>query len=266
MSQEQEWKPYPRAGYNPIYHLVGVALRLFFRLYARWKVVGLENVARTGGLLLAANHASYLDPPLLGAALYGYRRLWIMAKAELWQSRLMAFLCDRCMGFPIRRHSADRATLRRVLDWLAQGEAVAMFPEGERTRDGLLHPALPGIALLAQKSGVPVVPVAILGTYEMLPANRKSIRRVPITIAFGKPLRFGPDAAREEITTAVMDAIAALMTANGRPTSPPTPAVGSREPQAASTEGAAGQTVAGQDARIERNAAVQPTNRGSGRR
>ena len=125
------------------------------------------------------------------------------------------------MARPIQRHTADRATLKQALDWLAKGEVVAMFPEGERTRTGHLQPAQPGIALLAQKSGAPVVPVALMGTYDMLPAHRKSLRRAQLKVVFGAPMTFAPKAEREEVTTKIMESIAALMTAHGRPTEPP---------------------------------------------
>lgn len=220
---EREWRPHPRAGHTFLYHLTGRLLRLFFRVYARWQVIGRENVPKTGGILLVANHASYLDPPLLGAALYGYRRIWCIAKSELWRSPILAYLLAHIKGYPIKRHTADRAALRQMLEWLAAGDAVTMFPEGERTRDGHLHAAQPGIALLVQKSGVPVVPVALLGTYAMLPAHRKSLRRVPLKVVFGTPLQFGPETTREEVTNTIMQTIASLMTANGQPTEPPVP-------------------------------------------
>ncbi len=220
-SARHEWQPNPRAGRHPIYHLAGILLRALFRVYGRWKIVGKENVPRTGGILLAANHASYLDPMLIGAALYRHRRVWMMGKREMWRNPLLAYINDRVMAFPVERHSADRAALRRALDWLAKGEAVMLFPEGERTRTGQLNPAQPGIALLAQKSGVPIVPVACVGTYEMWPADRKSIKRVPLTIAFGPPLTFAPDATRDEVMQAVMRSIADLLTANGQPTALP---------------------------------------------
>ena len=77
------------------------------------------------------------------------------------------------------------------------------------------------MALLVQKSGVPVIPVAIVGTYEMWPKGRKKLKRVPLTIAFGEPIHFGADATRDEITNTIMERIAALLTANGQPTDAP---------------------------------------------
>ena len=217
----QEWRSHPRAGHTFLYHLAGRALRLFFRVYGRWQIVGQENVPREGAVLLVANHASYLDPPILGASLYRVRRVWFLAKSELWENPALAFLLSHLMARPIQRHAADRATLKQALEWLAKGEAVAMFPEGERTRTGHLNPAQPGIALLAQRSGAPVVPVALLGTYDMLPAHRKSLRRAPLKVVFGAPFTFNPKATREEVTMTIMQAIAALMTAHGQPTEPP---------------------------------------------
>jgi 1-acyl-sn-glycerol-3-phosphate acyltransferase len=217
----EKWKPFPRAGHTLTYHVAGTLLRLFYWTYGRWRIVGLENVPRTGAVLLAANHVSLLDPPMVGAALFGYRRVRFMAKIELWSTRIGAFVMDRVMSFPVKRGTADRPTIRRTLEWLAQGDAIAIFPEGERSEDGTLQPAQPGIALLVQKSGVPVIPVAIVGTYEMWPRGRKSFRRVPLTIAFGKPIHFPPAAPREEITSTLMREIARLLTENGRPTAPP---------------------------------------------
>jgi 1-acyl-sn-glycerol-3-phosphate acyltransferase len=215
-----DWQPYPRAGHNITYYVAGTALRLFYWLYGRWKIVGLRNVPRTGGILLAANHASLLDPPMLGGALFGYRRVRFMAKIELWGTRVGRFVMDRVMGYPVKRGTADRPTIRRTLEWLAQGDAIAIFPEGERSEDGKLQPAQPGIALLVQKSGVPVIPVAIVGTYEMWPKGRKRFKRVPLTIAFGTPIEFPPNAGREEITSLLMARIAALLTENGQPSEP----------------------------------------------
>jgi 1-acyl-sn-glycerol-3-phosphate acyltransferase len=204
-----------------VHHLLARLLRLLFRVYGRWKVVGRENLPRTGPVLIAGNHASYIDPLLGFAALYGTRRAWGVARDDLWRHPVVAYLLDSIGVFPVKRNSADRTLIRRVLEKLEEGDMVALFPEGTRTEDGELNPAQPGIALLVQKSGAPVVPVALLGTYEMLPKHQKSLRRVPLTIAFGEPIHFPADATREQITTRIMAEIAALMTANGRPTLPP---------------------------------------------
>jgi len=203
--------------------IIGLLAQLFFRIYGRLKVVGIENVPRTGGVLIAGNHASNLDPVLGWASLRGYRHIWGIGKSELFKNKIMAY-CIHSMGaIPIRRGMVDRYVFKRTLELLAQGEAVGIFPEGTRTYDGLLNPGQPGIGLMIHKSGVPVVPAALIGTYEMLPRGGKFPRSVPLTMAFGKPILFPPDTSREVIAEAIMIEIAELLTANGRPMEPPAP-------------------------------------------
>ncbi len=205
------------------YHAFALLMRLWFRFYARWEIVGLENAPKAGPLLFAANHTSNLDPIMGWAALYGTRRMWGVAKSELYESPASAYLMA-CIGtIPAHRGKADRAMLRRALELLAAGETVGIFPEGTRSYDGKLNAPQPGIALLIQKSGAPVLPVGIIGTHEMLPRGAKKMRRVPLKIVFGSPMTFAPDARREAITGPIMTAIAALLTANGQPTDPPAP-------------------------------------------
>ena len=228
VAQQPEWKPFPRAGYTPFYYVAGTALRLFYGIYGRWKIKGIENVPRKGGVLLAGNHVSNLDPPMVGGALFGYRRVRFMAKIELWSTWIGHYVMDRIMSFPVKRGTADRPTIRRTLEWLAQGDAIAIFPEGERSEDGRLQPAQPGVALLVQKSGVPVIPVAIVGTHKMWPKGQKKLKRVRLTIAFGEPIHFPPNSSRKTITTVIMTAIADLLSANGQPTDPPPPLVEGR--------------------------------------
>jgi 1-acyl-sn-glycerol-3-phosphate acyltransferase len=203
--------------------VLAFVLRAFFRLYGRWRIIGRENIPKSGAVLLAANHASYLDPPLGWAAVYGTRRMWGVARADLWKGKLMTFIMDSFDSLPVKRGSGDRALLRRVLELLGEGKMVGIFPEGTRTFDGKLNPAQPGIALMVQKTGAPVVPVAIMGAYEMLPRGAKKLRRVPLKVIFGEPLRFEKTADRDLITTQIMAAIAQLMTAHGTPTDAPAP-------------------------------------------
>ena len=205
------------------YHLLARLMRLWLRIYARWEIIGIENVPRSGPLLIAANHTSNLDPLMGWAATYGTRRMWGVAKSELWENPASAYLMG-CIGtIPAHRGKPDRAMLRRALELLSVGEAVGIFPEGARSSDGKLNTPQPGVALLIQKSGAPVLPVGILGTHEMLPRGAKKLKRVPLKLVFGKPLTFPPDARRDEMLSAIMTAIAELMTVNGQPTEPPAP-------------------------------------------
>src|SRR5262249_11311470 len=98
--KSEEWQPYPYAQRNLTFHLAAHAFRLLFWRVGSCQMIGRENLPKTGGALLTANHASYLDPPLIGSVLYGYRRVWFMGKSEMWNSRLLGFFNDRVGGFP----------------------------------------------------------------------------------------------------------------------------------------------------------------------
>ena len=222
MSEIDVHRPYTLAHriFQPILAFI---LKAFFRLYNHWQVIGRENIPRTGGVLIAANHSSYIDPPLGWSAIYGTRRMWGVARADLWKGGFMTFLMDSFDSIPVRRGTADRAMLRRVLELLTDEKVVGIFPEGTRTYDGKLNLAQPGIALMIQKTGVPVVPAAFMGAYEMLPRGAKKLRRASIKVIFGEPLHFDKSASREEIAAKIMEAIAALMTAHGVPMEAPAP-------------------------------------------
>ena len=175
---------------------------LFFKVYGRWRVLGTENIPRTGAVLFAVNHASNLDPLLGWAAVYPHRILWGIAKEELFEPGLKKFLMECLRSIPVKRGAADRAMFRAALEVLANGDTLGIFPEGTRTHDGNLGSAQPGFTLIAQKSKAVLIPVALIGTYEMLPRGAKKLKRVPITVVFGKPIP--PDTPRELLGETVM--------------------------------------------------------------
>jgi 1-acyl-sn-glycerol-3-phosphate acyltransferase len=195
--------------------VLGLLTRLLFRVYGQGRVIGLENIPRTGGVILAANHASNLDPFLGWAITNRRRKMWGVAKVELWEHPVSRFAMQCVGAIPVRRGTADRTMIRAVLERLAKGEAVGIFPEGTRTTNGQLQAAQAGIGLLVQRSGVPVVPVAIIGTYAMLPPGQKRLKRARLTMIYGKPLTFGPYETREAIAAQVMAAIAQLIKESG---------------------------------------------------
>ncbi|EKP93891.1 lysophospholipid acyltransferase family protein [Thermaerobacter subterraneus] len=175
---------------------------LLFALGYRWDVRGLENVPARGPLLVIANHFSWLDPPLVGTVLP--RKVHFMAKQELFHSPVAAWVLRRLGAFPVRRGQPDRWALRHALTLLGQGKVVGLFPEGTRSR-GPLRPFEPGAALLAVKSGAPVLPVAITGPYRLG-------RRVRVRI--GRPFRVdraGGEGTIEAVAERMREAIAALL-------------------------------------------------------
>lgn len=177
------------------------------------EVIGLENVPREGAFILVANHASDLDPPFLGWAT-GHkigRVIHFMAKIEMQQWPIFGWLADRSGVFYVRRGEGDRGAQRTALELLAQGRPIGIFPEGTRSRDGRLRSGKPGTALLALRSGAPVVPAGIAGTQHLRPPGERLVRRHPITIRIGAPFVLGHQptgrldraalaAANEEIT------------------------------------------------------------------
>jgi 1-acyl-sn-glycerol-3-phosphate acyltransferase len=119
-------------------------------------------VPRSGGLVVASNHISFWDPPLVGAACP--RELHFLAKDELFDTPVLGPLIRSYHAIPIRRGVADLAGLSRAIEVIKGGEALLMFPEGSRMRDGELHPARPGVGMIAVSAEVPIVPCYIVGS------------------------------------------------------------------------------------------------------
>lgn len=188
------------------------------------RIEGVEHVPRSGAFLLVANHCSQLDPPLLGWAT-GYqvdRIVHFMAKDEMRRWPVIGWLADRAGVFFVRRGERDRAAQRLALDLLADGRPVGVFPEGTRSRDGRMRAARPGAALLAMRSGVPIVPVGIAGTNRLF--SGRLPRRSKVTFRIGEPftLEHQPTGRldREALTRGterIVAEIAALLPAGQRP-------------------------------------------------
>ena len=127
-----------------------------------WEIRGREHVPRKGGLIVAANHVSFWDPPLIGSALP--REAYFLAKEELFRTFGLGPLIRSVNAIPIRRGVADLSGLSRAMETLRRGEALLMFPEGSRMRDGELHPARPGVGMMAVHADALVVPCYISGS------------------------------------------------------------------------------------------------------
>jgi 1-acyl-sn-glycerol-3-phosphate acyltransferase len=189
----------------------------FFRLcvliWSRRQVLGLENVPRHGPAILASNHINLADPPLLATLVP--RRLIFMAKLELWSTPVVGWMYGLGGCIPVRRFEGDVGALRRAEKVLRQGHVLVMFPEG--TRSG--HPGLgkghPGTAVIALRSGAPIVPVGVSGT-ETVSIPSVFFRRTRVRVAFGRPFTL-PRGQRltaelaEESTELIMKEIAALL-------------------------------------------------------
>jgi 1-acyl-sn-glycerol-3-phosphate acyltransferase len=197
-------------------------LRGFMRFMTRtflvglFKVEGLENVPRTGALLVCPNHSATLDPPMVPAFL-PRDDTWSMAKYEYFQKPHLRWLFTAYQAFPVVRHTADRTALRRSFDLLRSGQALIVYPEGTRVDSGVLAAPEPGAGFIALRAQCPVLPVALTGTRECMPKGAHWPRRVPVTIRFGKPFMIlqrrptGERVTHAEAADAIMLAIAELL-------------------------------------------------------
>jgi 1-acyl-sn-glycerol-3-phosphate acyltransferase len=149
--------------------------------------VGLSNLPRTGGFLLAANHASFLDPPMIGCQIS--RQIAYFARKTLWKRGIASWWLDTVGAIPVDRDGGqDISAIKRVLKAIKEERGLILFPEGTRTVDGHLQSAKPGVGFIAVKTQVPVVPVRIFGSYEAFGKGRGLRLGTPVVVVFGKPL------------------------------------------------------------------------------
>jgi 1-acyl-sn-glycerol-3-phosphate acyltransferase len=174
-------------GVSPLFYWAIRALFVpFFLIYFRMQRIGREHLPRSGPLLLAANHRSFLDPFVIGTLVR--RPVYYMAKRELFEPRLQALLLN-CLGaFPVERGTGDDDAMATARAILARGDCVVVFPEGTRVRPGPLGSPRRGVGRLVLETGVPVAPVAVIGTEGVRRGLRVRPRKVRLRV--GRPLRF----------------------------------------------------------------------------
>jgi 1-acyl-sn-glycerol-3-phosphate acyltransferase len=172
---------------TPFYGFFHYLARGLYDACFRGEVVGTELIPSSGPFLIASNHASHLDPPLVGSQIM--RQMRFFARKTLWHNRVASWWLDRVETIPVDRDSGDVGAIRRVLQALHENRAVVLFPEGTRSPDGHLQKPKAGVGLLACKSGVPVVPCRVYGSFEAFGKGR-SIPKfgTPVTIVFGQPI------------------------------------------------------------------------------
>ncbi|TDT39138.1 1-acyl-sn-glycerol-3-phosphate acyltransferase [Streptomyces sp. BK208] len=203
------------------YVLLGPLLRVVFRP----RIEGLDHVPGSGAAIVAGNHLSFSDHFLMPAVLK--RRITFLAKAEYFtgpglKGRLTAFFFRSAGQIPVDRSGkeAGKAAIREGLGVLDRGELLGIYPEGTRSHDGRLYKGKVGVAVMAIRAGVPVVPCAMIGTFEAQPPGRKIPKLHPVVIRFGEPLDFSRYAGMEgekAVLRAVTDEIVhAILTLSGQ--------------------------------------------------
>ena len=176
--------------------------RLVAHVVWRLRIENADRVPRTGGLIIAANHVSYADPPFIGAAIP--RVAYFLAKEELFRNPLFGRLIAAHHAIPIRRGQLRPEQHARVVALLKSGATLLMFPEGTRSRTGRPGRARPGVAIFARDAGVPVVPALISGSVGW---TRSWLRRRPVVVRFGHPMPPPPRGADAPALRAASDQI-----------------------------------------------------------
>lgn len=193
----------------------------FFRAAAkaffRYQVVGRDKLLQDGPVLIAANHESFLDPPLVGVA-YD-QAVHYLARKTLFRG-LTKWLYPRWNAIPVDQEAPDMSSLKKIIKLLRSGEQVVVFPEGARTLTGELQPAGAGVGLIAAKSQATIQPVRIFGAFQALPRGSGRLRFHPVTIVVGDPVTLTDEERRakgREAYQAISDRIMAEIAAIKHP-------------------------------------------------
>jgi 1-acyl-sn-glycerol-3-phosphate acyltransferase len=203
---------------KPITRVIAFIVRTVFRLLGGYRASGMENIPATGGCILAPNHLSWADPPSIGLSVP--RDCWFMANDFLFRVPVLGFYMRNAGAFPVRRGTTDREAIRKAEEVLQAGDLLCVFPEGGTTITGRQVPFEGGVALLALRNNVPVVPVAITGSDRVLPRRNSYPRyaRGGITATFGKPIHpdeIDPTLPKRErmdrLTERLYDTIASML-------------------------------------------------------
>ncbi|MFC1807658.1 lysophospholipid acyltransferase family protein [Candidatus Omnitrophota bacterium] len=197
------------------YWFVQITVWILARFYLRLKIEGHENVPKKGPFILASNHRSNLDPPIIAVSMD--RKLHFLAKRELFNNELAAKFFRGINLLKLNREGMDKQALRDALDVLKNGRGLLIFPEGTRSKDGKIGFARGGVSAFACSSGAPVIPVFIKGTEQAMPPKKHYILPAKIIVRFGKRIeppkaisRIDRKSVYQEFTNRVMQEIAGL--------------------------------------------------------
>ena len=179
-TNNQFWTP--RAFYRWGHRLTNIFCKTMGHLEAQ----GIHHIPREGGVLLVSNHVSFLDPVIVGSA--ANREIHFMARSTAFDIPGLGKLISLYNAYPVNRGAPDLGALRKTIALLKAGNVVLMFPEGTRSVDGTLGKARDGACFIADRAGVPTIPVFHSGAERMLPRSSKRLRRTKLSVTFGEPL------------------------------------------------------------------------------
>jgi 1-acyl-sn-glycerol-3-phosphate acyltransferase len=209
-------RSHPLLEMEPVYGVCHAIIRWVFGTAFRGEISGLDHLPAQSGYIVASNHASHLDPPIVGAFLT--RQVSFFARKSLWKPGFPTWWLNKVGTIPVDRDGgADIAAIKRVIQALESGKVVILFPEGTRSPDGRLQPAKGGVGMIACKTHMPVVPARIFGSYDALGKGGRLNLATPVDVTYGRPLLpedyDRPEDGRERYQRAadrIMAAIAAL--------------------------------------------------------
>jgi 1-acyl-sn-glycerol-3-phosphate acyltransferase len=196
------------------WYLLGYSLsKALAKTFFNYRVIGAENMIEEGPCIIAANHCSFLDPPLVGVACK--RAIHYLARKSLLEWPILGPIFPELNVIPVDRKNADRSALMGAIRVVKNGGAVLIFPEGTRSPDGNLQPAQPGIGMIAAKTGAPIVPVRIFGSYEVYNRKQRRPKIGPVTVRIGRPIKISAvdrknDKSREDYQTVSEMVVAAI--------------------------------------------------------
>ncbi|MDO9463765.1 MAG: lysophospholipid acyltransferase family protein [bacterium] len=169
-----------------IYTIAKLISYIFCKIYFRLEVKGADNVPKKGGVLVASNHSSFLDPVIVGVGIS--RATYYLTKQNLFKIPIFGLLIKSLHTIPVRREQVSISTFKELIRSLHSKKAVILFPEGTRSIDGKLGQGKIGIGMLALKANVPIVPAYIDGATKAFPKYGKWIHPKKIRVIFGKPI------------------------------------------------------------------------------
>lgn len=208
----------------PVYRIGRVIIVPILKLVSAYEIEGRENIPKSGPVILAGTHRSYLDPPHLGVTTW--RIVHFMGKIELWKHRFAGWFLTQTATFPVRRGLRDRQSLRIALEILDSGGVLGIFPEGARKDGPVVEDLHGGCVYLAQKANAPIVPVALWGTDHLMGGDGKPHPFKKVRVKVGRPIRVpnevtgykGRSAVLDEVRESLQEMYSELRVRAGEPT------------------------------------------------
>jgi len=181
------------------YYLVRAICWLLLKIFWRMEIIGIENLPENGGLIIASNHASYLDPAVLVASLN--RKIFFITKKEVFKNTFVSFILKNLNAFSVDRENVDILAFRKAINILREEKVLGIFPEGTRSSNGELQELKSGAIKIAMKTGVPILPVGIIGTHKIYPRGIKFpiLFKHKIIVKYGAPQYFNKLKSKDKI-------------------------------------------------------------------